>query len=357
MSPTRRALLAAGVATLAVSLVLSMTPAFAARGGNSGSIKITDATSGQQADDNDNDPHVCSFWVGFYASEPFESGTWELLSWAPTGDGSVITSGTYDTSGDGLDATATLSPVAGHYRFDWLATGSVNAKHKTLWVDDTCGTDVTPPSDEETPPSEDETPPSQDETPPSEDETPPSEEEAPPSEEETPPSQDETPPSEEETPPSEEETPPSQDETPPSQDETPPSEDETPPSEEETPPSQDETPPSQDETPPSEEETPPSEEETPPSQDETPPSEEETPPSEAETPPSQDELPEQDVSPGSGGPPPSEQDAPEAQVAPSGASNLPDTALPLDLADAMAAIGVLLMIGASANFRRRPLRG
>ena len=303
MSPTRRALLATGAATLAVSLVLSMTPAFAARGGNSnpsengggnsGSIKITDATSGQQADDNNNDPHVCSFWVGFYASEPFESGTWELLSWAPTGDGSVVTAGTYDTSGDGLDATATLSPVAGHYRFDWLATGSANAKHKTLWVDDTCGTEVTPPSEDETPPSE------------------------------------------EETPPSEEEAPPSEDETPPSQDETPPSQDETPPSEEETPPSQEETP----------------------SQDETPPSEDETSPSQDETPPSQDETPEQDVSPGAGGPPPSEQAVPEADVAAGGASHLPDTALSLDLADATAAIGVLLMIGASANFRRRPLRG
>jgi hypothetical protein len=372
MTPSRRALLAAGVTTLAVSLILSIAPALAAKGGNSdpgnggggnaGAIKITDVASGQQVDDSENDPHVCAFWVGFYASEPFESGTWQLLSWAPTGDGSAVASGTYDTSGDGLDATGTLSPVAGHYRFDWMATGSSNAKHKTLWVDDTCVTD-------EDPPAEDVTPPSEDETPPSDEETLPSDEETLPSDEETPPSQEETVPSDEETPPSEDATPPSQDETPSSEDATPPSDEETPPSQEETPPSQDETPPSQEETVPSDEETPPSDEETPQSEDATPPNDEEAPPSDA-TPPSDEETPESPddavpsedeaawgVLPGTGGPPPAEDVAPEAAVAAGGSSHLPDTAMPLASANPLAALGVLLLIAACAGIERRPLRG
>jgi hypothetical protein len=207
MTPSRRALLAVGVATIAVSMVLSIAPVIAANGngnsgnagnggGNAGSIKIHDATTGVETAENDNDPHVCAFWVAFYAADPFESGTWQLLSWAPTGDGSVVASGTYDTTGDGLDATATLDPVPGHYRFEWTAAGSNNSKHKTLWVDETCGSeDEDPPSEDETPPSEDQTPPSGDETPPSEDETPPSEDETPPSQDAVPPSQDQTPPS------------------------------------------------------------------------------------------------------------------------------------------------------------------
>jgi hypothetical protein len=202
MTPSRRALLAVGVATIAVSMVLSIAPVIAANGngnsgnagnggGNAGSIKIHDATTGVETAENDNDPHVCAFWVAFYAADPFESGTWQLLSWAPTGDGSVVASGTYDTTGDGLDATATLDPVPGHYRFEWTAAGSNNSKHKTLWVDETCGSeDEDPPSEDETPPSEDQTPPSEDETPPSEDESPPSQNAVPPSQDQTPPSQD-----------------------------------------------------------------------------------------------------------------------------------------------------------------------
>jgi len=201
MTPSRRALLAAGVATIAVSLVLSIAPVIAANGngnggnggnggGNAGTIKIHDATTGQETGENDNDPHVCAFWVAFYASEPFEAGTWQLLSWAPTGDGSAVTSGTYDTTGDGLDSTGTLNPDPGHFGFEWASVGSNNSKHKTLWVDDTCGTDETPPSQDETPPSQDETPPSEDETPPSQNETPPSQNATPPSQNATPPSQD-----------------------------------------------------------------------------------------------------------------------------------------------------------------------
>ncbi|HEX9634371.1 MAG TPA: hypothetical protein VGB34_02680 [Candidatus Limnocylindria bacterium] len=321
MTPSRRALLAVGVATIAVSMVLSIAPVIAANGngnsgnagnggGNAGSIKIHDATTGVETAENDNDPHVCAFWVAFYAADPFESGTWQLLSWAPTGDGSVVASGTYDTTGDGLDATATLDPVPGHYRFEWTAAGSNNSKHKTLWVDETCG------SEDEDPPSEDETPPSEDQTPPSGDETPPSEDETPPSEDETPPSQDAVPPSQDQTPPSEEQTPPSGDETPPSGDETPPSEDESPPSQNAVPPSQD------------------------------------------QTPPSQDQNGESGILAGNPNPPVVENPAPDGVVATGGATTtLPDTSIPLGLSGVLAAMGLLLIVAAHAGTRRRPLRG
>jgi hypothetical protein len=305
MTPTRRALLAAGVATIAVSMVLSIAPVIAANGngnngnsgnggGNAGTIKVYDATTGQETLDSGTDPHVCGFWVAFYAPDPFESGTWQLLSWAPTGDGSIVSSGTYDTTGDGLDATATLDPDPGHYRFEWASVGSNTSKHKTLWVDETCGTDEVPPADEETPPGDEEFP----------------------------------------------------------------SEDETPPSEDETPPSEDETPPSNDETPLLEEETTPTDEETPPTADETSPSQNNVPPSQDEAPPSQDQPGESGILAGNPSTPVVENPAPEAAVAAGPVTTtLPDTSIPIGSSGVLAALGLLLVVAAHAGTRRRPLRG
>jgi hypothetical protein len=317
MTPTRRALLAAGVATIAVSLVLSIAPVIAANGngnsgnsgnggngdgGNAGTIKVYDATTGLETADSDNDPHVCGFWVAFYAPDPFESGTWQLLSWAPTGDGSVVDSGTYDTTGDGLDATATLDPDPGHFRFEWAAVGSNSSKHKTLWVDETCGTDEVPPADDEIPPGEDEVPPGEDEIPPGEDQVPPGEDEVPPGEDEVPPSVDETPSTEDETAPGQNNVPPSQDETPPCQNALPSSQD--------------------------------------------------------VTSTCQDLNGESGILAGNPSTPVAENAAPEGAVATGGATTtLPDTSIPLGSSGVLAALGLLLVVAAHAGTRRRPLRG
>ncbi|HKO33597.1 MAG TPA: hypothetical protein VJY85_07615, partial [Candidatus Limnocylindria bacterium] len=149
---SRRALMVAGVVTVAFSLIVSIAPAMAAKGGssngsngngNAGVAKIHDATTDLEAGEQANEPWVCAFWVGFYASNPTEAGTWQVLSWPPTGDGTVIASGTYDTTGDGVDATGEVALADGHYRLEWQTTGDHNAKHKTLWV--ACGaTDSNP---------------------------------------------------------------------------------------------------------------------------------------------------------------------------------------------------------------------
>jgi hypothetical protein len=150
---TRRALIVAGVATIAFSLIVAIAPAMAAQGGNSdgnngngnndgnngngnaGVAQVHDATTDLEAGEQANEPSVCTFWVGFYASNPTEAGTWQVLSWPPTGDGSVVASGTYDTAGDGVDATGDLALTDGHYRLEWQTDGDNNTKHKTFWVD------------------------------------------------------------------------------------------------------------------------------------------------------------------------------------------------------------------------------
>jgi len=145
LNPTRRALLGAGVATLALSLALSIAPAWAksnngtpnGNGADAGTVKIRDSSTGDLLPDASNDPHVCAFSVLFEYSSP-TSGTWDILSWAPTGDGSQVSSGTWNTSVGGTDETDVLTLAAGHYRLEYRADGASNSRNKTFWVEDGC---------------------------------------------------------------------------------------------------------------------------------------------------------------------------------------------------------------------------
>jgi hypothetical protein len=124
----------------------SSTPA---GNGTSGNVKVHDATTGVEAVGTDTEPHVCAFWLGFTFDAPFEAGTWVVVSWAPTGDGSTVASGAYDTAGDGVDSSSVIEVTAGHYRVEWAATGATSSKKKTFWVDADCGAPGSP-ADEET---------------------------------------------------------------------------------------------------------------------------------------------------------------------------------------------------------------
>jgi hypothetical protein len=147
-----------GVAVLVISVLVSVAPALgAANNGNNGNngdggsggsgssnVKVHDASSGLEALGNDNEPHVCEFWLEFSMPSPYEAGTWALESWAPTGDGSTVASGTYNTSGDGIDASSVIHLPAGHYRVEWAATGATVTRKKTFWVDAGCYETTTP---------------------------------------------------------------------------------------------------------------------------------------------------------------------------------------------------------------------
>ena len=134
LSPTRRALLGAGVATLAMSLALSIAPAWA-KSASSGTVKIHDA-SGSDAADSSNDPHVCAFVI-LFDYDPPTSGAWQILSWAPTGDGSQVAGGSWSAI-PGTNQTDSMTLPAGHYKLDYQADGDSNPKHKTFWVDESC---------------------------------------------------------------------------------------------------------------------------------------------------------------------------------------------------------------------------
>ena len=333
-APSRRALTVAGVATLVFSLVVSIGPALAAPGanggngggGNAGTVKIHDATTNLEAGETGNEPWVCSFFIGFYTTGVAETGDWQVVSWPPTGDGTIILTGSYDTTGDGVDTTAVFGLAEGHYRLEWQAIADNNLKHKTFWVD--CEEVV---EQEESSPSPEPSP-TQVESTPSDDPSP--------SQEESTPSDDESP---------SQEASPSADPSP-SQEESTPSDDESP--SEEASPSQEESTPSDDESP----------------SQEASPSQEESTPSDGES-PSADPSPSQDEEPSS----PDPDQEPEGEVkagnpdhgfgsgtgghqapAEGGVSALPDTATstPVTESGVLATIGVLLILVAHAGTRR-----
>ena len=169
LSPRRFAMPAAvaGAVLLGLSLLLSVGPALAAANnsngndangngnGTAGTLKVHDSTTGAETSGNGNEPHVCDFWLGF-TSDTSEIGTWIVVSWAPTGDGSTVASGAYDTSGDGADSSNIIELPAGHYRAEWAAIGETVTSKKTFWVDADCDEAVTPVDD---PPAEEPAPP------------------------------------------------------------------------------------------------------------------------------------------------------------------------------------------------------
>jgi hypothetical protein len=116
--------------------------------GTSGNVKVRDAESGLETSGTDNEPHVCAFWLEFTFDAPFEAGTWVVVSWAPTGDGSTVASGVYDTAGDGVDSSSVIAVAAGHYRVEWAATGATSSKKKTFWVDAGCDAPASPAEEE-----------------------------------------------------------------------------------------------------------------------------------------------------------------------------------------------------------------
>jgi len=152
-STTRRAVAVAAIAVLGIALVAAVNPALganqmAAGAGNSGTVKVHDAATGLVAAEQNNEPIVCDFWLEFSYPSPTQSGSWRVLSWAPTGDGSVMASGTYDTTVDGVDASVTIHLAAGHYRIEWQAAGDHSSKNKMVWVDSTCDVVASTPAEQ-----------------------------------------------------------------------------------------------------------------------------------------------------------------------------------------------------------------
>lgn len=104
-----------------------------ARNGDNGTVKVH--RSGTPVTDRANQPHVCVFYLDAFGFDPAQAVSWNIQSWPPTGDRSVVSSGTLtlDDSGNGFTADMTLAD--GHYKLNWNFAGEKgSAKHKVFWV-------------------------------------------------------------------------------------------------------------------------------------------------------------------------------------------------------------------------------
>jgi hypothetical protein len=133
------------------AFALSASVALAAPPGNNGTVKIHDGATDSEPVIN-NEPHVCTFHLHFFFADPFQSGDWWIREWPPTGDGSVVMSGTYDTDPSGEDRVPTSGSFGldpGHYKLLWQGDESNLIKHKVFWVG--CPEEGGPLQDEPTP--------------------------------------------------------------------------------------------------------------------------------------------------------------------------------------------------------------
>ena len=122
---------------LVTAFALSASVALASPPGNNGTVKIHDGGTDSEPVIK-NEPHVCTFHLHFFFADPFQSGDWWIRSWPPTGDGSVVDSGTYDTNSSGEDRvpdSGSMSLDNGHYKLFWQGDEEKLIKHKVFWVD------------------------------------------------------------------------------------------------------------------------------------------------------------------------------------------------------------------------------
>jgi hypothetical protein len=133
----RASFLVAGV--LALGALAGQAVSAADTPGNNGTVKIHEGP-GEPPPEVRNEPHVCTFHLHFFFSDPEQAGTWEIQEWAPGDKGATALTGTYDTMGDGEDREPDAGAYElpdGHYKLFWDGDLDTNKhdKMKVFWVD------------------------------------------------------------------------------------------------------------------------------------------------------------------------------------------------------------------------------
>ena len=126
-----------GVLSAVASAAFLVAPvAHATPPGDNGTVKIHDATTGEEL--RKNEPHVCTFYLDAFGFDAVQEVDWHIEAWAPTADvkGETVKSGEITLDNEGHGRTEDLSLPDGHYKLFWNFDGEKGAaKHKVFWTD------------------------------------------------------------------------------------------------------------------------------------------------------------------------------------------------------------------------------
>ncbi|WP_030941867.1 LPXTG cell wall anchor domain-containing protein [Streptomyces sp. NRRL S-646] len=133
-----RTLSRAGALTAVAAAALFSAPvaAHATAPGDNGTVKIHDATTGEEL--KRNEPHVCTFYLDAFGFDAVQQVDWHIEAWAPTAGvkGETVKTGAITLDSEGHGRTENLSLSDGHYKLFWNFDGEKGAaKHKVFWTD------------------------------------------------------------------------------------------------------------------------------------------------------------------------------------------------------------------------------
>ncbi|EFL32695.1 conserved hypothetical protein [Streptomyces viridochromogenes DSM 40736] len=125
-----------GAVCAAASVVLLLAPvAHAAPPGDNGTVKIHDASTGEEL--RRNEPHVCTFYLDAFGFDGGQRVEWHIDAVPPSENrGETVGSGSLTLDGEGHGRSEDLSLPDGHYKLFWNFDGEKGAaKHKVFWTD------------------------------------------------------------------------------------------------------------------------------------------------------------------------------------------------------------------------------
>ncbi|MEU8749629.1 LPXTG cell wall anchor domain-containing protein [Streptomyces chartreusis] len=123
-------------AVAAAALLSAPATAHATAPGDNGTVKIHDATTGEEL--RKNEPHVCEFYLDAFGFDSVQQVSWHIEAWAPTAavKGETVKSGAITLDGQGHGRTDDMTLPDGHYKLFWNFQGEKgSAKHKVFWTD------------------------------------------------------------------------------------------------------------------------------------------------------------------------------------------------------------------------------
>ncbi|GAA2310400.1 hypothetical protein GCM10010234_63230 [Streptomyces hawaiiensis] len=125
-----------GAVCAAASAILLLAPAaHATPPGDNGTVKIHDASTGEELPRNE--PHVCAFYLDAFGFDGGQKVDWHIDAIPPSENkGETVESGVLTLDAEGHGRTEDLSLADGHYKLFWKFEGEKgSAKHKVFWSD------------------------------------------------------------------------------------------------------------------------------------------------------------------------------------------------------------------------------